>query len=301
MSRDRLQRGQALVLTLVFMAVLLALSAAVIDVGAWYRAHRQVQATADAAALAGATELPESTGGASALASDYASRNGGGVSSGDITFSGTVVAEDTIQVTARKTVPGLFSKIMGLGSVTARAHAKALSAVPGEARWAAPIGVDLKHPMLQCEPLPCFNQQTQLDLKKTGPGAFRLINIDGSRGGTSPPTLADWMLRGFDGYMPLQWYYSDPGAKFNSSQMQSALEARIGSELLFPVYRNVRGGGANFEYEVVGWVGFHLTDFDARGNSGKLDGWFTRIIWEGIENTAATDDDFGARTISLVE
>jgi len=119
--------------------------------------------------------------------------------------------------------------------------------------------------MLQCEPLPCFNQQTQLDLKKTGPGAFRLINIDGSRGGTSPPTLADWMLRGFDGYMPLQWYYSDPGAKFNSSQMQSALQARIGSELLFPVYRNVRGNGANFEYEVVGWVGFHLTDFDARG------------------------------------
>jgi hypothetical protein len=290
-----------MVLTLVFVTVLIAMSAAVIDVGAWYRARRQVQATADASALAAATALPESTDQASALALDYAGRNGAGVSSGDITFSSTVVAGDTVQVTARKTVPGLFASLFGLGSVTARAHAKALTGVLGQARWAAPIGVDIKHPMLQCKPLPCFNQQTQLDLQKTGPGAFRLINIDGSSGGTPPPTLADWMLHGFDGYMPLAWYHSDPGAKFNSSQMQAALQARIGSELLFPVYRNVRGGGANFEYEVVGWVGFHLTGFTARGSHGTLDGWFTRVIWEGISNERATGDDFGARSVALIE
>ena len=50
-----------------------------------------------------------------------------------------------------------------------------------------------------------------LDLTKTGPGAFRLINIDGSHGGTSPQILADWMLNGYEGYMPLDWYFSDPG------------------------------------------------------------------------------------------
>jgi putative Flp pilus-assembly TadE/G-like protein len=301
MNTNRYQRGQAMVLSLVFMTVILGIAAAVIDVGAWYRAHRQVQATADAAALAGVTELPESTSQASALAIDYANRNGAGVSGSDVNFSGTVVAGDTIQVTARKPVPGMFARLFGLGSVTARAQAKALAAVPGEARWAAPIGVDIKHPMIQCEPLPCFNQQTQLDLQKTGPGAFRLINIDGSRGGTGPTILADWMRRGFDGYMPLDWYYSDPGAKFDSSQMQSALRDRIGSELLFPVYRNVRGQGSKFEYEVVGWIGFHLTGFNARGNSGTLDGWFTRVIWEGIQNEEQTGDDFGARTVALIE
>ncbi len=301
MNTNRSERGQAMVLTLVFLAVLLAMSAAVIDVGAWYNAHRRTQATADAAALAAVTALPESTAQASSLALDYAGRNGAGVSPGDVAFSGTVVSNDTVQVTARKTVSGLFASLFGLGSVTARAHAKALSGVPGQARYAAPIGVDIKHPMLQCEPLPCFNQQTELDLQKTGPGAFRLINIDGSRGGTSPNTLADWMLNGFDGYMPLKWYYSDPGAKFNSSQMQSALRAGIGSELLFPVYRNVRGEGANFEYEVVGWVGFHMTGFTARGSSGTLDGWFTRVIWDGIQNERATGDDFGVRSVSLIE
>src|SRR6266540_1670727 len=105
MNAKRHQRGQAMVLSLVFMTVLLGISAAVIDVGAWYRAHRQVQATADAAALAGAAGLPESTSEATSLAIDYANRNGGGVSAAkDVACSGTVVANDTIQVTARKNV-----------------------------------------------------------------------------------------------------------------------------------------------------------------------------------------------------
>ena len=277
------------------------MSAAVIDVGAWYRAHRQVQATADASALAGVTSLPLSTTGASSLALDYANRNGAGVTPADITFSGTQSANDTIKVTARKNVRGLFASLFGLSSVTARAHAKALTAVLGTARYAAPIGVDIKHPLLQCEPEPCFNQQTQLDLQKTGPGAFRLINIDGSRGGTPPGVLADWMLNGYSGDMPLDWYFSDPGAKFDSSQIQGALTQRIGSVMLFPVYDDTRKQGSNFQYEVVGWVGFHLTGFTARGSSGLLDGYFTSVVWEGIQGEAPTDDDFGARSVSLIE
>jgi Putative Flp pilus-assembly TadE/G-like len=300
MSRHRNQRGQAMVLTLVFLAVLLGVAAAVIDVGAWYKAHRDVQATADAAALAGATALPESQSQASALALDYANRNGGGVTASDVTFSGTLVAGDTIAVTARKTVPGMFASLFGLGSVTARRPAKAMSAPPGEAKWAAPIAVDILHPKLQCEPLPCFDQQTELELDKVGPGAFHIINIDGSQGGTSSNTIGDWIREGLDAHMPLKWYYSDPGARFNSSHVRNALDARIGEELLFPVYRGVRGQGSGFDYEVVGWVGWHLTGYQI-GGKGKLQGWFTRVIWEGISTERSTGDDFGVRAISLVE
>jgi hypothetical protein len=87
--------------------------------------------------------------------------------------------------------------------------------------------------MLQCQPSPCFGQPTSIDLKKTGPGAFRLLNLDGSRGGTSPGILADWIEQGYEGFMPLGWYYSDPGAKYNSSQVEGAFDDRIGGELLF--------------------------------------------------------------------
>ena len=48
------EQGQAIVITVVFLTVLVGLAAAVLDVGAWYRLHRQLQATADASALAGA-------------------------------------------------------------------------------------------------------------------------------------------------------------------------------------------------------------------------------------------------------
>jgi hypothetical protein len=289
-----------MILSLVFLVVLIAMAAAVIDVGAWYRAHRQVQATADAAALAGVTALPEDTAQATSLSLDYANRNGGGVTSTDVTFSGTMVAGDTIQVTARKRVPGLFSGLFGLGSVTARAHAKALSAPPGEAKWAAPIAVEVTHPMLQCEPLPCFGQQTTLTLNKVGPGAFHIVNIDGSGGGTSSKTIGDWVQNGLDAYMPLKWYYSDPGSKFNSSQVRDALQNRIGSELLLPVYRGIRGQGSGFDYEVVGWVGWHLTGYQI-GGKGKLFGWFTRVFWDGIQTERSTGDDFGVRSVSLVE
>ena len=294
------KRGQAMILTLVFMTVILGMAAVVVDVGAWYRAHRQMQNNADAAALAGATALPESTGQAASLALTYATRNGGGVMGSDITFSSKEVANDQIQVTARKAVPGVFAKLFGLDSVTVRAHATALAAPPAQPKWAAPFAVDVMHPMLQCEPLPCFNQATELDLDKVGPGAFHIINIDGSRGGTSSKTLGDWVETGLNAYMPLGWYYSDPGSKFNSGNVRAALDARIGTDLLFPVYRHVRSQGAGFDYEVIGWVGFHLTGYSI-GGKGKLFGSFTRMIWDGIQSESSTNDDFGVRSISLVD
>jgi len=259
-----------------------------------------MQNNADAAALAGATALPESTGQASTLAVTYANRNGGGVTGSDITFSSKEVANDQIQVTARKQVPGVFAKLFGLDSVNVRAHAKALAAPPAQPRWAAPFAVDVMHPMLQCEPLPCFNQATTLDLDKVGPGAFHIVNIDGSHGGTGTQTLASWVRTGLDAYMPLSWYYSDPGSKFNSGPVRQALDARIGTDLLFPVYRHVRAQGAGFDYEVIGWVGFHLTGYSISGK-GKLNGSFTRIIWDGIQSESSTPDDFGVRSISLVD
>lgn len=301
MNRYDNQRGQTMVLSLLFMVALMAVATGVLDVGSWYRTHRHTQATADAAALAAAQELPEETAAAASMAVDYGDRNEGGVAAQDVVLTSAVMTNDTVKVTARKNAPVFLSRLFGFKNLTARASATARVGVLGSARYAAPIGVDVLHPMLQCEPLPCFNQTTQLDLEKTGPGAFRLINIDGSRGGTSPQILGDWLRNGYDGYMPINWYFSDPGAKFDSSHIQGALDDRIGSDLLFPVYSDIRGGGSNFQYEVIGWVGFHLTGFDARGNSGKLDGWFTHVIWEGIYSEHATGDDFGARSVSLVE
>ena len=97
-KRVREETGQVLVISVVFLVVLVAMAGAVVDVGSWYYQHRKLQATADAAALAGAQGLIDGT--AVNLATQYGDKNGGGVAADDITLSATKVPNDTIRVVA---------------------------------------------------------------------------------------------------------------------------------------------------------------------------------------------------------
>lgn len=303
MTRLRHDCGQAYVISILFLSfVLVGMTAAVLDVGSWFRADRALQATVDAAALAGAQALPDDPGQATALAIQYANKNGGGISAGDVTISTTVMPFDTIKVEGERTAPGFFAKIFDIDTVTVGASAKARTGVPDSARWAAPIAVDFLHPLLQCVPAPCSQEETTLELEKVGPGAFRLLNLDLSFGGVGPKELGEWIRQGFDGWMPLGEYFSDPGAKFNSNEIKDALDERMGTELLFPIYDLTQGEGANFEYRVIGWVGFHLTGYTIQGSkNNKLHGYFTQVIWEGILNESAGNIDFGVHAVSLIE
>ena len=299
MTRLRDSSGQAAVLTVVFMAALLGAIAMVLDVGSWFRAQRATQSAADAAALAGAQELPESPGAATGIATQYLGTNGGGA--GEYSFASNRLVNDTITVKVTRQADGVFAKLFGIDSVDVHAKASARSGSIDRARYAAPIAVDRKHPLLNCSPLPCFGTSTTLDLAKTGPGAFRLLNLDRSKGGTGGKIDAEWILRGYDGYMPLGWYGSDPGAAFNDNKFKDALNIRLGDELLFPVYDKVQDTGANFDYRVVGWVGFVVTGFKPQGSKGTVDGYFVRVIWEGIQSESGDESDFGVRAIQLVE
>jgi hypothetical protein len=299
-SLGRSERAQSLVITLVFMTALIGMAAAVLDVGSWYRAHRKLQANADAAALAGAQELPRSTAEAQSTALVYADRNDGGLEAKNVRFRSDVNSNDTIEVTTERPAPGFFAKLFGLDSVQVRAKAVARTGVLGRAKWAAPVAVDWQHEMLQCQ---CWGQETTLDFAKVGPGAFRLINIDSTHGGTGPQDLGLWIREGLDAWMDKdRWYYSDPGIKPNSSHISSALDFRDETELLFPVYNETRAQGAGFEYYVIGWAVFRVTGYEIHGSKdSRLHGSFVDMIWEGIESGTAGDEDFGARAVTLVE
>jgi hypothetical protein len=321
--RLRSEAGQAAALTAVFMTVLLGSCAAVLDVGSWFREDRDTQRIADAAALAGAQALPESTAEAHALALEYAGKNGGGLQPADITFSMTHLPNDTIGTKVERPAPGFFAQLFGMDSITVGSVAKARAGVPSSARWVAPITVNIEHPMVSCRGrgVPCFDEDTQIDLENLhrpgrgrdddddsggdAAGAFGLLNLHrGDSGSPGADTLADWMLRGFDGWMDLGRYFSAPSALFNSSQMTDAIleRIRVGDEVLFPVYEPpIRRGGSNAEYDIVGWIGFRITSFDNRGSEGWVRGQFTRVVWEGILPTTPTTPDLGVRTISLVD
>jgi hypothetical protein len=175
-----------------------------------------------------------------------------------------------------------------------------------QAKYVAPIGVNVLNPKLKgTSTCPCFGSTnlTTLPLGKTGaPGSFDLINIDESHGGTGPSLLAGWILKGYDGYLSLGDYFSDAGAKWNSSEVQNALDVRNNTELLFPVYDTIKGTGSNAEYHVIAWVGFHLTGHTESGSSGTITGWFTEVVWTGIASTTATGQpNLGARVVNLVD
>jgi hypothetical protein len=309
MTRHKASCGQAYVITLLFLVVLLGMAAAVLDVGSWYRAHRSLQATVDAAALAGAQALPQSTGTASALATQYAAKNGGG--SMKVSFSKAVYANDTITVEGTRPAPGFFAKVFGLDSVTVHASATARAAGIAQAKWVAPIVVNEKHPMLQCKPPPCTDDTTleYYHLKQTGSqsdgaGSFGFINLTGDNG-VGSNELGKWISDGFDKYLGLGDYLVSTGNPFSSTNIRDALQTKIneGAILLFPVYRKLKGSGNNAKYTIVGFAAFQITSMDLQGNNEKFYGHFVSVTWDGIQadSPGSAPPDFGVKNVSLVE
>ncbi|HKN45951.1 MAG TPA: pilus assembly protein TadG-related protein, partial [Propionibacteriaceae bacterium] len=139
------ERGQVLVLALIFVVVvLLGIAAMVVDVGYAYYAHRSLQSSADAAALAGAQELPNVANATSAA------KNWGGSSTGKnahnnipgvstnvttkcINSLGPCTSANAIVVTETSTkVPTIFAKVVGIDhfSISAKATAAMGFGVP---------------------------------------------------------------------------------------------------------------------------------------------------------------------------
>jgi hypothetical protein len=315
MSVRKSENGQAIVLMALSLVVIMGMAALVVDVGSWYHTRRHLQGTADAAALAGAQLLPDDSSGAQSMALDYANKNGGNVLGADITVTSTVSGNDTISVQAKKTDSGVFSGILGIGSSDISARAKARVGPPVQARYVAPMVVYCDHPLIHnCngDSTPDFGagNPTAMNFDPMGaPGAYGMLNLDGGSGTPGSSTEADWILHGFDKYLPTGDYKSDPGAKFSSSNIQDALGGRIGTVLLFPVYKQLTGQGQNATYQIIGWIGFHLTSFDVHGNNATLRGYFTEFIAQGIlagsggsgGSGTPPSSSFGVKSIQLIE
>ena len=97
-------------------------------------------------------------------------------------------------------------------------------------------------------------------------------------------------------------YNARTGNSFSSTHVGSSLQDKIGDELLFPVYRKLTATGSNAKYEIIGWVGFHLTGTDLHGNNERLFGYFTQFIAHGIQvDPGSSNPNFGVTAIQLVE
>jgi Flp pilus assembly protein TadG len=136
LGRTGEEKGQVMIMAALLMVVILGLAAIVIDVGRIVVEKQRIQNAADAAALAGAYELPDSTSQARAKALEYNGKNG--VSSGEtrsITFTNS---NKEITVTNQRTVGLTFAKVLGFRSKTVTASAKAT----GMGMYCPPDGIE---------------------------------------------------------------------------------------------------------------------------------------------------------------
>ena len=209
---------------------------------------------------------------------------------------------DTVSVKVKRTESSVFAKLVGVDTVTIRTKASAQAFLMGEAQYAAPFAIINTQPELAGPGCPCLHVPTTLDLEKVGPGGFKILNIDGAHGGNQGPnTISDWILNGFNGLMDVGLYYSMPGAKFNSSQVKDAMDARLNTIMLFPIYDYTTGNGANLQYDVIGWASFKVTGYDFHGNSGTLSGSFEHVTWTGIAATNGGGMNTGPVIVGLVD
>jgi hypothetical protein len=312
------QRGQVFAFTAISMVALLGMSAFVLDVGAWFRADRQIQSVADAAALAGAQKLPDDPGAAIALAKDYATRNGGPAPT-SVTVTKTKGTNDTIVVEMNAQTPGVLSGVFGVEAVDIGAHAAARAALPGKVRWVAPIVVNEKHPMLNCgtgdfgRPKPCAGPGNPATLDyyhlkvggggKTAPdgaGSFGFVDFTGEGNGTND--LKQQMEDGYNEYIEPGNFSARTGNPFSAISGEIDQHIAAGDELLFPIYRKIVGSGTNAQFEIIGFAAFVITSVDFTGSNEKIYGYFTgNVSWDAIEAESGTPTDFGIRAIILSE
>ncbi|MBL7061082.1 MAG: hypothetical protein ISS13_04540 [Actinobacteria bacterium] len=138
------ERGQVAVIAALLIVCLLGMAALVIDVGSIYEERRQTQTVADAAALAGAQDLPEYPGQAIQTAIDYAGLNGVAISEDNIQIFETYVPNDTITVTPTDVdAPLFFAKVLNVNSATVNATATAIAggalSMTGLMPWTIPV------------------------------------------------------------------------------------------------------------------------------------------------------------------
>ena len=265
------ESGQSMVIIAIFMVVLIAMLALVIDGGLGYTKRREAQNAADAAALAGADALCDSDTATDArtVARQYLLLNGGS----EPAAADIIILEREITVTAHVTHPTFFAGILGSDEITASATATPGCFFPCSAyvvpiAWACqpPAGGSIDDECIveygtMSNPGPIYiimdSQSVDTDFVCQYPpnsglplgaldcdldndgydellagGNRSWLDLDGGGGGANE--LRDWMLGGFDEPVYIHtWFGGQPGT---TDKVFQVARDRVGQVVYLPVF-----------------------------------------------------------------
>jgi Putative Flp pilus-assembly TadE/G-like len=316
--RKRGESGQVIVFVVAIITILIGMAALVIDGGSWLRAQRQLQTSADAAALAGVQNLPADSSGAQSIATTYAQTNYPSLPAPTVTFPTTpspCAPNGCIDVLAQTTAPGFLAKIYGsvFSNVTIRAHARAGVTSPSVMKNLAPVAVKNTVACAATNPS-CYGQTVRLtfDESNVSSSTIGLINLTchstastacGSSAGIGGNQLKDWIENGYADALPAnQWYGVKTGETVGP--IKQGFNDRIGVPLFFPVFDNVANSGPNYFFHIVGWAAFVITSVDSWGPGGRqLSGHFVTYTTSDLPAGLPISGgfDFGVHVITLLQ
>lgn len=293
------QKGSIAFLTALSMTVLLGFTALVVDVGMLYLNRSQLINTADAAALAGAQELPGRAEAARSSASAYAQQNG---KQGDAITA--VVADNNkeITVSVSRNVNLFFARIFNYNSQTISASAVAgirpMSSIGG----AVPFGVVRQE----------FEYGVPYMLKEGGGDGYS-GNYGGlGLGGNGANTYRYNIRYGYDGKLRIgQWVSTEPGNM--SGPTNDGVSYRIGQEpgatfetvakgspriVMIPVLDSLNVSGRS-DVQIVGFAAFFLEGSGGSGSDNYVSGRFMKLVAAG-DITSDANADYGLYGTTLI-
>jgi Flp pilus assembly protein TadG len=182
------ERGQALLVFVLALGVLLGFTAMAVDVGLFYENRRHLQNTADAAALAGVAELPKKPMAAKNKAADWAAKHGVPASEiKTIEVRTTDSVNDTLYVEVERDFDWIFGRVLGQGtdpvSAAAAAQIQSVNGTSNLMPWALLRG-DSNCLDATDAPIPGADCSVKLGAGASAiTGWYGALDLDGAGGG----------------------------------------------------------------------------------------------------------------------
>lgn len=291
------EEGATLVYVTLVLPVLIGLAGLAMDGSNLFVQQRNMQASADAAAMAGAraVALGQSVAQVGVEINLIAAANDASQSAWSYLGGG---GEVTVQTT--RTFPTYFAGIMGHSTLTVTAIAAASYFIVGRTDNLMPMTIMCDD--MSDDPDPGFTYgvtYTFWNKDMTQPGNFGWVDWNGTPVGNgelveninNPGRSGVWQIG--------DWMFAGPGVQ-NSSNVILALEAWRNKQVTIPLYGAVSNTGSNTRYQICTFAEFILTDFNFQGSDKWIRGTFIRHVERG-GSAAGNPPDFGVRSLRLVQ
>ena len=295
----REEKGAAIVIVALSMTVMIGFAALIVDVGNLYLNKTRLVNMADAAALAGAQDLPDYPMLAVNSANSYATQNGMNGDVVDVTLSEN---DTVITVKATRTVPFFFAQIFEMTSANVGARAGAAIRPITEISGVVPFGVT-KQELI-------YGNTYQL---KNGAGDGYSGNYGAlALGGNGANVYRGNIEDGYSGVLSIgDWVSTEPGNM--SGPTGNGVDYRIsldknatfktvqkGSPRIFvvPIIDSLEVNGRS-QVQIVGFAVFFLEGVGGNGKNSYVLGTFMQMFLPGEVNAGTTG--YGLYGCTLIE